>query len=943
MRQRGGRARPDVPQRRKSLAAVFAAALAVTLFTLPTSANADDTPDVGPFGPVAGYSFDPLAARDLDDVPEAQQPDWWQSPIFQTFFGSGLRPVGEGIESVAVGAGPQGAARVFVSTARTNRVYTYDAVSPAQAPSPIASFGGGSGPAALSDAAGIAYWRGEVFVMDRSRGRPDAARVVVYDGAGAYKRSFPVLNPAGVADMTGIDVAAGEVWVTGEVCGGFGGVVEIFDALTGGLKGITVNAAHAPTGDPAQPCDSAWDASAWWDVAVVPELDAAVAQYRLVKRGVLAALSTPDPEPACYFCYRSLWLDGIDAVAGMKWLLAVDGDSRTARGTGVTEYSFEPTNVTGDPFLRERRMWVPKQSATGGIRDVAYLNRDTRVNWDGPLTTDAWLRGTQCLNYVVSDADIYAVGDQGEHWYEQARGFTKIELRIDGALIETKTIPADQFCRNTADHANGPHSVKLVAYVGGKTITVENPGARFDNQPPTGSIESPGRYATGTVQLVGSAADAHSGLLDPELTMVRPDGTHSPLCSLEPNLVGRYQCEWDTRSGPDGAYRLYATLTDRSSDGGNTAQTNQASTIVDNDPPSLQVGGDLWERSDLAPIYDDERPAVDITATDAGSGIATVVLSVDGVEHDRHAQSCDGGGCRLETTLALRANELSDGEHQVSVVAKDQRGASSEAATWTVDVEVILPTLDEEEEAGLAMSQSAGGTQLPSTEEPLGVPDLPVIPQNALDPSMPRFGAFSFLPCTDGSTPPNFGVYSLGDAFEGLPLVDSYRRCDEPRPPVPIRGNFVSYIYGDCDPTADADFVTFPDGREYSEDTRCVAPLEIQSWPVCERNPSRYEMGISDPERLLAAQPDERITVRDAPAAWYDDELVLEVYTGTTTVAIFGYDPAQMLRAAQALAPVVFTEEAAEPTLPDGDPLDPPPDGALIDGISCDALPEANG
>lgn len=158
--------------------------------------------------------------------------------------------------------------------------------------------------------------------------------------------------------------------------------------------------------------------------------------------------------------------------------------------------------------------------------------------------------------------------------------------------------------------------------------------------------------------------------------------------------------------------------------------------------------------------------------------------------------------------------------------------------------------------------------------------------------------ASKLLDCTARGEPSNFVAYSLGRTFEGLSLSDQNRTCTDPEPissdvarieaqlPVEVRRprearlNFVSYLYGDCRP---------PPGEG-----GCPLPLEIQTWPRCEREPSDYDIGHHNPLQA-------KLTMRGVPAHLYEGGLRLEVYTGESTVVVFGTDPARVLRAGRAL------------------------------------------
>jgi hypothetical protein len=146
------------------------------------------------------------------------------------------------------------------------------------------------------------------------------------------------------------------------------------------------------------------------------------------------------------------------------------------------------------------------------------------------------------------------------------------------------------------------------------------------------------------------------------------------------------------------------------------------------------------------------------------------------------------------------------------------------------------------------------------------------------------------LPCTGPGQTTNFRAFSLGRSFHGLPAGGALRRCGAPyragyrNGPVLAPPNFVMVNYGDCD----------------AERTgSCAPPLQVQTWPACERNLSSY---AADPSG--APLPHRRLTVRGAPAALFDEGLRLEIYTGASTVVVFGERASLVRRAAKAVRPL---------------------------------------
>lgn len=177
-------------------------------------------------------------------------------------------------------------------------------------------------------------------------------------------------------------------------------------------------------------------------------------------------------------------------------------------------------------------------------------------------------------------------------------------------------------------------------------------------------------------------------------------------------------------------------------------------------------------------------------------------------------------------------------------------------------------------------------------------------------PSTSSQGSPAALPCTGGEERTNFTLYSLGPKFEDLPLSrDPERRCTRaPAGAAPaMRLNLVSYTYGDCKPIPG------------SEHQNCNYPLEVQAWPLCERDPAELKPSHHNP---LAGT----VRIRGVPGRLYEGGRRLELFTGDATVVIFG-DQARVLRAGRALVKAPRNPAGRVVAGDTGAPLPPPPAG----------------
>jgi hypothetical protein len=144
---------------------------------------------------------------------------------------------------------------------------------------------------------------------------------------------------------------------------------------------------------------------------------------------------------------------------------------------------------------------------------------------------------------------------------------------------------------------------------------------------------------------------------------------------------------------------------------------------------------------------------------------------------------------------------------------------------------------------------------------------------------------------------PPYTAYDLGPTFAGLPRTSMARECF-----APPHGRLVGTGPRSVAWTSFEDYGTcMPEGSEGG----CSDPLEIESWPECDRNFSSY--GTAEPPSALPPSTSFRLSgSRKIPTAVFERGRTnrIEMYTGQTTIVIFANGPtdALALRAAHALA-----------------------------------------
>jgi hypothetical protein len=153
-----------------------------------------------------------------------------------------------------------------------------------------------------------------------------------------------------------------------------------------------------------------------------------------------------------------------------------------------------------------------------------------------------------------------------------------------------------------------------------------------------------------------------------------------------------------------------------------------------------------------------------------------------------------------------------------------------------------------------------------------------------------------------------YSVYSVGPSFNGRPLTAVTLLDGPPAPPNGVANNHVSFSYGSCEIPVDA------------AEGSCTVPLEIQSWPACERRIA--------PTGTFAPGPVEELTVRGVPALFFDNHRQLNIAAGKTTIFIWAEGREAALEAARLL------HGENNPLKPTANLPDPAP-GALDGSLDC--------
>jgi hypothetical protein len=135
-----------------------------------------------------------------------------------------------------------------------------------------------------------------------------------------------------------------------------------------------------------------------------------------------------------------------------------------------------------------------------------------------------------------------------------------------------------------------------------------------------------------------------------------------------------------------------------------------------------------------------------------------------------------------------------------------------------------------------------------------------------------------WMPCTGADEGTNFAFASGGIRLEGYDVTHAIRACDSR-----TATNYVGFIYGWCKQTGD--------------EGGCLPPLTVESWPACLRSLADYE---SSPGEPYPHGPRVRLS-GGAIVVTFNQGARAEVYTGATTIVIFGEDASTVAGAVDSL------------------------------------------
>jgi hypothetical protein len=196
-----------------------------------------------------------------------------------------------------------------------------------------------------------------------------------------------------------------------------------------------------------------------------------------------------------------------------------------------------------------------------------------------------------------------------------------------------------------------------------------------DTEAPSVTVSVPAEQVRGSIAITADASDP-SGIASVAFSAGGPSGA----IDLGTDTEAPFSTNWDTSTVQDGSYAIVASATDGA---GNEADSDPATVLVDNTPPTVTL---------LTPEAVQEGYRLVADATDAGSGVASVTFEIaegTGTPDWQELAAVDeaGDGSRYETTFETAGRP--DGTYLVRAVAADAVGNEAPSNVQRVAVSTI--------------------------------------------------------------------------------------------------------------------------------------------------------------------------------------------------------------------------------------------------------------
>lgn len=301
----------------------------------------------------------------------------------------------------------------------------------------------------------------------------------------------------------------------------------------------------------------------------------------------------------------------------------------------------------------------------------------------------------------VADKNNNRIARWSNAEYDPQSGAASVKIRVDGKL-EKEVAPGcltrdceinGEWILESKKYSAGTHTVEVIATdaVGlsyAKSVPIElQPDLTAPAVALSGSMTEQAVLGTSrpryklNVQSSDTAGKPQSGIAKAEITL---DGkavaSNSTGCTTENCSVPlEYMLNSATAAGK---HAVVAKATDGF--GNVTTKTLEINIQADLTKPTIETGGAL--SSAPSGWVEQEGYGFTAAAKDAGYGVTSLVLKIDGTQVTSTSASCPDGGCPASIQKTISMAPYSGGAHAAEVIATDG-AANASAEKWTLNVD----------------------------------------------------------------------------------------------------------------------------------------------------------------------------------------------------------------------------------------------------------------
>ncbi|MCW2962367.1 MAG: hypothetical protein JWM90_2754, partial [Thermoleophilia bacterium] len=268
---------------------------------------------------------------------------------------------------------------------------------------------------------------------------------------------------------------------------------------------------------------------------------------------------------------------------GANWAPVGGGpDTDTTDSEFIFDYSWNTGAV--EPLVQTATAW---DLANNTSTDVFEIRHDTGVPIGGTVNTPNVLTSSAGANITWTPATDALTGMRGHQLQRRSATYALGVCGAFGGWTNIGIVDQPSPFNDTTVLDGNCYQYQLVATdnVSNFAVFSDADAVRIDSTPPTGTIDPavPAAPWSGTVNVIGTASDSGSGVVDIDLGWISP--STGPLC--QDMTAASWTCTFDTTTVPDGTYTFNLVVRDAA--GNVNVAPITRTVLIDNNGPIMTL------------------------------------------------------------------------------------------------------------------------------------------------------------------------------------------------------------------------------------------------------------------------------------------------------------------------------------------------------------------